>query len=51
VIGEYAEFHFFAWDDEREEVVGVGNAIPALSSAWLTRFATIGARRGVAQPG
>ena len=29
VIGEYAEFHFYAWDDEREEVVGVGNAIPA----------------------
>jgi GNAT superfamily N-acetyltransferase len=31
VIGEYADFHFYAWDDEREEVVGVGNAIPA---AW-----------------
>jgi GNAT superfamily N-acetyltransferase len=31
VIGEYAEFQFYAWDDEREEVVGAGNAIPA---AW-----------------
>jgi GNAT superfamily N-acetyltransferase len=31
VISEYAEFQFYAWDDEREEVVGVGNAIPA---AW-----------------
>src|SRR6266516_4423774 len=31
VIGEYAEFHFYVWDDEREEVVGGGNAIPA---AW-----------------
>jgi hypothetical protein len=31
VIAEYAEFHFYVWDDEREEVVGGGNAIPA---AW-----------------
>jgi GNAT superfamily N-acetyltransferase len=31
VVAEYAEFHFYAWDDEREEVVGAGNAIPA---AW-----------------
>jgi GNAT superfamily N-acetyltransferase len=31
VIAEYAEFHFYAWDDEREEVVAAGNAIPA---AW-----------------
>jgi GNAT superfamily N-acetyltransferase len=31
VIEEYPEFQFYAWDDEREEVVGVGNAIPA---AW-----------------
>jgi len=31
VLADYAEFHFYAWDDEREEVVGVGNAIPA---AW-----------------
>ena len=31
VIAEYAEFHFYAWDNEREEVVGVGNAIPV---AW-----------------
>lgn len=29
VIAEYAQFHFYVWDDEREEVVGVGNAIPA----------------------
>jgi GNAT superfamily N-acetyltransferase len=28
VISEYAEFQFYAWDDEREEVVGGGNAIP-----------------------
>ena len=31
VIEEFAEFQFYAWDDEREEVVGVGNAIP---TAW-----------------
>lgn len=31
VIAEYAKFHFYAWDDEREEVVGAGNSIPA---AW-----------------
>jgi GNAT superfamily N-acetyltransferase len=30
VLAEYAEFHFYAWDEEREEVVGVGNAIPTL---------------------
>ena len=29
VIAEYAEFQFYVWDDEREEVVGGGNAIPA----------------------
>ena len=29
VVAEYAEFLFYAWDDEREEVVGVGNAVPA----------------------
>jgi GNAT superfamily N-acetyltransferase len=29
VIEEYPEFQFYAWDDEREEVVGVGNAVPA----------------------
>jgi GNAT superfamily N-acetyltransferase len=28
VIEEDAEFQFYAWDDEREEVVGVGNAVP-----------------------
>jgi GNAT superfamily N-acetyltransferase len=31
VIGDFAEFQFYAWDEERNEVVGVGNAIPA---AW-----------------
>jgi GNAT superfamily N-acetyltransferase len=31
LMAEYAEFHFYAWDDEREEVVGAGHAIPA---AW-----------------
>ena len=31
VIDEYAEYQFYAWDDERGEVVGAGNAIPA---AW-----------------
>ncbi len=29
VISEYAEYQFYVWDDEREEVVGAGNAIPA----------------------
>jgi GNAT superfamily N-acetyltransferase len=29
VVAEYAEFFFYAWDDEREEVVGVGHAVPA----------------------
>src|SRR5262249_44311330 len=28
---EYADLHFCAWDDEREEVVGGGNAVPV---AW-----------------
>ena len=31
VIAEYAEFQFYVWDEELEEVVGVGNAIPM---AW-----------------
>ena len=31
VVVEYAQFLFYAWDDDREEVVGVGHAIPA---AW-----------------
>lgn len=31
VIEEFPEFQYYAWDDERDEVVGVGNAIPA---AW-----------------
>ena len=31
VVVEDAEFLFYAWDDEREEVIGVGHAIPA---AW-----------------
>jgi GNAT superfamily N-acetyltransferase len=38
VISEYAEFQFYAWDDERGEVVGVGNAIPA---AWDGKTATL----------
>jgi GNAT superfamily N-acetyltransferase len=29
VISEYADYHFYVWDDERDEVVGAGNAIPA----------------------
>ena len=29
VIGEDAEFQFYVWDDQREEVVGAGNAVPA----------------------
>jgi GNAT superfamily N-acetyltransferase len=29
VIAEDAEFQFYAWDDEREVVVGVGMALPA----------------------
>ena len=31
VIEEYPEYQFYAWDDERGEVVGAGNSIPA---AW-----------------
>src|SRR6185295_16998307 len=30
-IEEYAGYQFYAWDDELEQVVGAGNAIPA---AW-----------------
>jgi GNAT superfamily N-acetyltransferase len=41
VIEDYAEFHFYAWDDEREEVVGGGNAIPA---AWDRNAASLPAR-------
>jgi GNAT superfamily N-acetyltransferase len=29
VIADDAEFQFYAWDDEREEVVGAGMAVPA----------------------
>ena len=29
VISDYPEFQFYAWDDEREQVVGVGNTLPA----------------------
>src|SRR5262245_25168246 len=29
VMAEDAEFQFYAWDDAREEVVGVGMAVPA----------------------
>ncbi|HEU5066400.1 MAG TPA: GNAT family N-acetyltransferase [Gaiellaceae bacterium] len=38
VIGEFAEFQFYAWDDRREEVVGVGNAIP---TAWDGEIASL----------
>lgn len=31
VVAEYPEFLFYAWDDERQEVIGVGHSIPA---AW-----------------
>lgn len=30
VMSEYSGFQFYAWDDEREVVVGVGMAVPAL---------------------
>jgi hypothetical protein len=29
VIAEDANFQFYAWDDEREDVLGVGMAVPA----------------------
>jgi GNAT superfamily N-acetyltransferase len=29
VVAEYTEFDFYAWDDERGEVIGGGRAIPA----------------------
>ena len=38
VIEEYADFHFYAWDDEREEVVGAANALPA---TWDGDVATL----------
>jgi GNAT superfamily N-acetyltransferase len=38
VISEFPEFQFYAWEDEREEVVGVGNAIPA---TWDGEAATL----------
>jgi GNAT superfamily N-acetyltransferase len=38
VISEYAEFQFYAWDDERDEVVGGGNAIP---TTWDGAAATL----------
>ena len=38
VIDELAEFQYYAWDDEREEVVGVGNAIP---TAWDGNVASL----------
>ena len=38
VISEYPEFQFYAWEDEREEVVAVGNAIPA---AWDGEASTL----------
>src|SRR5262245_13242153 len=38
VISEHAEYQFYVWDDEREEVVGGGNAIPA---TWDGRAETL----------
>src|SRR3954453_19800182 len=38
VIEEYPEHHFYARDDERQEVVGAGNAVPA---AWDGDVATL----------
>jgi GNAT superfamily N-acetyltransferase len=38
VIGEYADFQFYVWDDQREEVVGGGNAIP---TTWDGDAATL----------
>ena len=38
VISDYPEFQFYAWDDEREEVVGVGNTLPA---TWDSRAETL----------
>ena len=38
VISDYPEFQFYAWDDEREEVVGVGNTLPA---TWDGRAETL----------
>ena len=38
VVAEYAEFLIYAWDDERQEVIGVGHAIPA---AWDGDMATL----------
>jgi GNAT superfamily N-acetyltransferase len=38
VIEEYAEYQFYVWDDELEQVVGAGNAIPA---AWDGDVATL----------
>jgi GNAT superfamily N-acetyltransferase len=38
VIAEYAEFQFYVWNDEREEVVGVGNAIPAAWDGEIASF-------------
>ena len=37
-IEEYAEYQFYVWDDELEQVVGAGNAIPA---AWDGDVATL----------
>ena len=42
VIDEYAEFQFYVWDDEREEVVGAGNAIPAAWDGMPRRCPTAG---------
>jgi len=38
VLKDYAEYQFRVWDDEREEVVGAANSIPA---AWDGQAATL----------
>ena len=38
VVAENAEFLFYGWGDERQEVIGVGHAIPA---AWDGDIATL----------
>jgi hypothetical protein len=50
VIAEDAEFHFYVWDDEREEVVGGGTRFPPpgteTSRACRTEESTPSSKRG-----
>jgi len=50
VVADYTEFHFYAWDDEREEVVGAGDAILA---AWDgdIRASSTGGATPLSKPG